>query len=162
MAFDIDGLLSLWSQDPGSDAEAAAAFGAFYTDPVVVNGNPVSLTDLVTRGATLRATFSDLRREILDVCEAGDKVAVAFRMTGHQTGVLATAAGPLPPTGSGDHAPRHRHPHPDRRPDQQRLDGRGRDGCPCRRRRRTPRRHGVAVHGCRPTVPAEPATSRCW
>ncbi|HTE71893.1 MAG TPA: ester cyclase [Actinomycetes bacterium] len=99
MAFDIDGLLSLWFQDPGSDAEAAAAFGAFYTDPVVVNGKPVSLTDLVTRGAALRATFSDLRREILDVCEAGDKVAVAFRMTGHQTGVLATAAGPLPPTG---------------------------------------------------------------
>ena len=99
MAFDIEGLLALWSTEPGSAAEAAAAFGEFYTDPVVVNGTPVSLADLVARGAALRATLTDLRREILDVCEAGDKVAVAFRMTGRQTGVLATAAGPLPPTG---------------------------------------------------------------
>jgi predicted ester cyclase len=99
MAFDIEGLLTLWSRGPGSDAEAAAAFGMFYTDPVVVNGNPVSLTDLVTRGAALRETLTDLRREVLDVCEAGDKVAVAFRMTGRHTGVLATAAGSLPPTG---------------------------------------------------------------
>ena len=99
MAFDIEGLLALWSTEPGSDAEAAAAFGEFYTDPVVVNGTPVSLVDLVARGAALRATLTDLRREILDVCESGDKVAVAFRLTGRQTGVLATAAGPLRPTG---------------------------------------------------------------
>jgi predicted ester cyclase len=99
MAFDIEGLLAVWSEEPGSEAEAAAALSAFYTDPVVVNGTPITIPDLVTRGAALRASFTDLRREILDVCESGDKVAVAFRMSGRQTGVLTTGAGPLAPTG---------------------------------------------------------------
>ena len=92
-------LLNLWSQEPGSPDEAARAFRELYTDPVVVNGTPLTVADLVARGAALRETLTDLHREILDVCESGDKVAVAFRMSGRQTGVLATAAGPLAPTG---------------------------------------------------------------
>jgi ketosteroid isomerase-like protein len=36
---------------------------------------------------------------VLDVCDAGDKVAVAFRLSGRQVGPMGTAAGVLPPTG---------------------------------------------------------------
>jgi hypothetical protein len=36
---------------------------------------------------------------MLDVVDGGGKVALAFRLRGRQVGVLATSAGPLPPTG---------------------------------------------------------------
>jgi predicted ester cyclase len=95
MTLDIDELLTLWSQ-PHEDP--AAAFARMYTDPVTVNGAPLGIADLVLRADALRAAFADLRREVLDVCETGDKVAVAFRMTGRHVGPLVTSAGVLPPT----------------------------------------------------------------
>jgi hypothetical protein len=103
MSFDIAGLLDLWST-PYEDHDAAlAAFGAWYADPVTINGTPVSLDALADRADEVRGSFSEVRREILDVSEQpterGSKVAVAFRMGGRHTGVLGTAAGPLAPTG---------------------------------------------------------------
>ena len=99
MAFDIEALLDLWTGLPTDAAEAADAFRALYTDPVVVNGATVAAGDLVARAQALQRTFQPLRREVLDVCDAGDKVAVAFRLGGRQIGPLSTAAGVLPPTG---------------------------------------------------------------
>lgn len=102
MAFDIEGLLDLWSTPHRDRAAAEAAFAAWYADPVVINGTPMTIADLVSRAEQVRHTFTDLEREVLDVCEQaterGAKVAVAFRMSGRQTGPLGTAAGVLPPT----------------------------------------------------------------
>jgi ketosteroid isomerase-like protein len=99
MGFDIDGLLELWSGEAVHRRDAEEAFRAFYTDPVTVNGAALAVADLVARGVALQATFEQMSREVLDVCQTGDKVAVAFRMWGTQTGPLATSAGVLEPTG---------------------------------------------------------------
>ena len=99
MAFDIEGLMRLWT-DPGLSGPAAQdAFRAFYTDPVIVNGKPLSAADLAERAAGMRQTFTDLNREMLDVCESENRFAVAFRLSGRQTGTLATSAGNLEATG---------------------------------------------------------------
>ena len=99
MAFDIEALLDLWTELPADRAVAAEAFRALYTDPVVVNGTALTADDLVVRAHALQQTFDRVRREVLDVCDAGDKVAVAFRLSGRQVGPLNTAAGVLAPTG---------------------------------------------------------------
>ena len=99
MTLDIDALLNLWTRPHATPAAAARAFAELYTDPVLINGAPMRTGDLVARAAALRTTFPELRREVLDVCEAGEKVAVAFRMTGRQVGPWTTSAGVLPPTG---------------------------------------------------------------
>ncbi|WP_127126039.1 ester cyclase [Georgenia sp. SYP-B2076] len=100
MAFDVEGLMRLWT-DPGLSGPAAVeAFRRFYTDPVTVNGTPLSAADLAARAAGIRGTFADLRRELLEVCEGEDRVAVAFRLSGRQTGRLATSAGTLEATGA--------------------------------------------------------------
>ena len=100
MSFDIAGLLRLWTEPlPDDDGAAAAAFRAVYTDPVVVNGAPVTAADLVTRARTMQAALERPDREVLGVVEAGDSVAVAFRLAGRQVGALQTPVGSVPPTG---------------------------------------------------------------
>lgn len=99
MAFDLEGLLDLWTALPADPGAAADAFRARYTDPVVVNGAMLTADDLVVRAHALQKTFSRVRREVLDVCETDAKVAVAFRLSGRQVGPLTTAAGVLAPTG---------------------------------------------------------------
>jgi ketosteroid isomerase-like protein len=105
MAFDVDGLLRLWTDPlPDDDAAAAEAFREVYTDPVRVNGADLTAADLVARARALQRTFEEPEREVLDVVEGdvieGDgKVALAFRLGGRQVGPLSTAAGPLAPTG---------------------------------------------------------------
>jgi|SRR4051812_44984179 predicted ester cyclase len=99
MSFDVERLLRLWSEPLGEDDAAMAAFRELYTDPVSVNGAPVSAAGLVDRARGLQGVFDGLERTVLDVVEAGGKVAVAFRMRGRQVGELATSAGPLPATG---------------------------------------------------------------
>ena len=98
MAFDIEALLDLWTRLPADPVAAADAFRTLYTDPVVVNGATLHADDLVARARSLQQTFSGMDREVLDVCDAGDKVAVAFRLSGRQVGPLGTSAGALPPT----------------------------------------------------------------
>ena len=99
MAFDVDGLLRLWTSPLPPAGEAEAAFREYYTDPVRVNGALLTASDLVARARAMQATFEDPEREVLDLVETGDKVAVAFRMRGKQVGPLATSAGLLQPTG---------------------------------------------------------------
>ena len=99
MPFDVERLLRLWSEPLGDDDAAAAAFREIYADPVSVNGAPVSAAELVARARRLQGVFEGLERDVLDVVEAGGKVAVAFRMRGRHVGELATSAGPLPATG---------------------------------------------------------------
>lgn len=99
MSFDVQALLDLWTEPPRSDSEAAEAFRRLYTDPVPVNGTALSAADLVERARSLQRTFDDVHREVLEVCDAGTTVAVAFRLEGRQVGPLATSAGILEPTG---------------------------------------------------------------
>jgi predicted ester cyclase len=99
MAFDVDRLLGLWSDPPPDDAAAAAAFRELYTDPVSVNGSPVTAAGLVARARALQGVFDGVDRQVLDVVDTGGKVAVAFRLSGRQVGTLSTSAGPVPPTG---------------------------------------------------------------
>ena len=47
----------------------------------------------------MQGTFDERDNEVLDIVEAGDKVAVAFRMGGQQVGPFPTALGLLPATG---------------------------------------------------------------
>jgi ketosteroid isomerase-like protein len=100
MRFDINAMMRLWSDPlPDSDQEAVAAFRELYTDPVVVNRAELTAADLVARARAVHRTFDRLDNEILDVVQAEDKVAVAFRMSGRQVGPLATTLGPLRPGG---------------------------------------------------------------
>jgi predicted ester cyclase len=66
---------------------------------VTVNGTELTAFDLVMRARAVQGTFDEAEHEVLDVVEAGDKVAVAFRMGGRQVGPLNTTLGALPPTG---------------------------------------------------------------
>ncbi len=96
---DVERLLELWT-DPLPDGPAAEdAFRALYTDPVTVNGASLTAADLVARARAVQGTFERVQREVVSVVDDGDRVAVAFRMSGRQIGPLATSAGSLPPTG---------------------------------------------------------------
>ena len=76
MARNLQPILELWTQPvPADDATAARAFTKLYTDPVRVNGSPISARDMV------------------------EHTAIAFRQTGRHTGPLPTALGEVPPTG---------------------------------------------------------------
>jgi ketosteroid isomerase-like protein len=99
MSYDVGALLDLWTSPPADDAAAAAAFRRLYTDPVRVNGTALTAQDLVARARRLRATFEDPVREVLDVVQDGDKVAVAFRLTGRHVGPLGSQLGPVAATG---------------------------------------------------------------
>jgi hypothetical protein len=100
MAFDVQRLLRLWTDPlPADDAAAAAAFAEMYSDPVTVNGARLTAADLVARARTMQAALERPEREVLGVVDAGDSVAVAFRLAGRQMGPLETPAGRLPPTG---------------------------------------------------------------
>jgi predicted ester cyclase len=100
MSFDVHGLLRLWSDPlPQDEREAAAAFRAFYSDPVRVNDVPLTAADLVARARSLQTAFEDAERRIVDLVEADGKVVIAFRMRGRQVGPLATSLGDIPATG---------------------------------------------------------------
>jgi ketosteroid isomerase-like protein len=100
MAFDIDALFDLWSTPlPSSRDEAVDLLRSVYADPVTVNGVPLSADELVARVRMVQGTFDSRDNQVLDVVEAGDKVAVAFRMGGVHVGPLATALGLFPGTG---------------------------------------------------------------
>jgi ketosteroid isomerase-like protein len=100
MGFDVDAMMRLWSEPlADSDEEAAAVFRQLYADPVVVNGTELRAVDLVNRARAMQRTFDRRDIEVLDVVQAEDRVAVAFRMSGLQVGPLATTLGALPPSG---------------------------------------------------------------
>ena len=63
-------LFALWTVPPDRHDDPHAAFGALYTDPVVINGAPVALADLVDRARALHNAFDDHVIEIVDRVEA--------------------------------------------------------------------------------------------
>jgi len=99
MAFDVEKLLRLWTNPLPDGPAAEDAFRTLYTDPVVVNGGSLTAADMVARARALQQVFEAPEREVLDVAEGGNKVAVAFRLTGTQIGPFGTSAGVLQPTG---------------------------------------------------------------
>jgi hypothetical protein len=100
MPFDVERLLRLWTEPlPADDDVSAARFREVYVDPVTVNGTPVTALDLVARARVMQGALEEPEREVLAVVDAGDAVAVAFRLSGRQIGPLDTSAGRLPATG---------------------------------------------------------------
>lgn len=94
-----DELFALWSQSPDLLDDPVAAFGRLYTDPVTINGTPMSLEDLVARARALHAAFSGHEMEIVDRIESPGKLAIAFRHRAKHTGPWQTPMGEQPPTG---------------------------------------------------------------
>jgi predicted ester cyclase len=92
-------LFELWSSPPDSNADPLAAFGAVYADPVLINGAPTSLTDLLARARALHGAFSDHQIDIVDRVVQPGKLAIAFRHTATHTGPWTTPMGQIAPTG---------------------------------------------------------------
>jgi hypothetical protein len=99
MADVVERVMALWQHLPDDDGAARAAFAEVYAEQVVVNGAEVSLDRLLARARALQAALSDLRHELLERVEAGDKLAIAFRLHGRHTGPLPTAIGEAPASG---------------------------------------------------------------
>jgi predicted ester cyclase len=99
MTFDPTALLDLWTRPRPDIAKAVEDFRRVYTDPVTVNGSALTAEDLVQRAIALQGAFADVHREILQVCDAGTSVALAFRLEGRHVGPLSTSAGVLPASG---------------------------------------------------------------
>jgi predicted ester cyclase len=62
----------------------------------------ISLRGVDQLGQLLRAYFAafpDLRHEVIDFVEAGEKIALELRVGGTHTGTMQTPNGPIPPTG---------------------------------------------------------------
>jgi hypothetical protein len=92
--------MPLWAEPvPADDDEARAAFAAVYTDPVIVNGHPAPVGELVRRARMLQGALSDIRQELLAEVDTGDRCAFAFRLSGRHTGPLDTPCGPVPASG---------------------------------------------------------------
>ena len=54
MSFDANGLLDLWTRPIADEEAARAAFAGWYMDPVMINGAPMALADLVRRAVACR------------------------------------------------------------------------------------------------------------
>ena len=92
-------LFDLWRVPPGEHGDPVSAFGRLYADPVLINGEPMPVVDLVARAAALHAAFTDHVIEIVDRVAAPGKLTVAFRHTARHTGLWRTPLGDLPATG---------------------------------------------------------------
>ena len=95
----VERLLALWTDLPADDETAVAAFRQFYTDPVQINGTPMTAAELVGRARSLHAAFADLRLEVIDRFDAPGRAVVVHRQTGRHVGPLPTPLGDVPATG---------------------------------------------------------------
>ena len=100
MSFDVSALLDLWTRPHPDPAAGVDAFRQLYTDPVRVNGADLTCAELLQRAYALQGALADVERTVLEVCDAGDQVAVAFRLSGRHVGPLGTSAGMLAAIGS--------------------------------------------------------------
>ena len=96
-------LMDLWTVPPDERPDPRGAFAEVYADPVVINGEPLSVDDIVARARALHAAFSDHTIEIVQQFREGEQLAVAFRHTARHTGVWATPLGSREPTGATVH-----------------------------------------------------------
>jgi predicted ester cyclase len=95
----VEHLSRLWAQPLPAGADAVAAFGELYTDPVRINGSDVPLTGLVERARGLQRAFDGLRMELLDVVETPDRLVIAFLQRARHVGPLELPLGPVAATG---------------------------------------------------------------
>lgn len=51
-------LFALWRVPPDTLGDPLEAFGALYSDPVLINGAPMSVADLVARARALHVAFT--------------------------------------------------------------------------------------------------------
>ena len=91
--------MDLWSSPPDARADPAADFAALYTDPVTINGAPMSVADLVARARALHVAFADHEIELVERIAEPGKLAIAFRHTARHVGPWSTPLGELAPTG---------------------------------------------------------------
>jgi hypothetical protein len=90
----LERLLDLWTEPAGDDVQTRDRFAACYADPVVINGDPLALDDLIARARMLQTGLADVRRTVLDVVESPARLAFAFRLHGRHVGPLPTPLGP--------------------------------------------------------------------
>ncbi len=92
----VDRAVRLWTESlPAGDA-AVEAFRSAYADPVVINGTDVSVAALVERARGAQAALADLRIEVVDRFDAGDRSAVAFRQSGRHVAAMPGPDGTAP------------------------------------------------------------------
>ena len=96
---DLDALLGLWEIPPSERDDPVGDFAALYADPVLINGVPTPVVDLVARATALHRAFRDPATELLDVVREGSKIAFAFRRTATHVGAWPTPLGEVAPTG---------------------------------------------------------------
>jgi predicted ester cyclase len=96
---DLDALLGLWETSPAERDDPIGDFSALYADPVLINGVPTRVADLVARATALNRAFHDSSTELLDVVTEGSKIAFAFRRTGTHVDTWSTPLGDVPATG---------------------------------------------------------------
>jgi predicted ester cyclase len=89
----------LWTEPVGDRVAARAAFAQVYADPLVVNGQPMTVPQLVDRAQALQQAFEGLSMQIVDQVETSDRLVIAFIMRGRHVGPYASALGDIPPTG---------------------------------------------------------------
>jgi hypothetical protein len=94
-----DELFALWTSPPDTLDDPVARFAELYADPVVVNGAPMPVVDLVARARGLHEAFDEHEIEIVDRIESPGKLAIAFRHRARHAGPWQTPMGVLPPTG---------------------------------------------------------------
>jgi hypothetical protein len=92
-------LLRLWTEPVGDGFAATAAFSAVYADPLVVNGTPMTVAQLVDRARSLQKSFDGLSMHIVDQINTSDRLVIAFLMRGRHVGPYASPMGTIPPTG---------------------------------------------------------------
>jgi hypothetical protein len=89
----------LWTEPVGDGPAASAAFAAVYADPLVVNGMPMTVAQLVDRARSLQQAFEGLSMQVVDQIDTSDRLVIAFLMRGRHVGPYASPLGTIPPTG---------------------------------------------------------------
>jgi ketosteroid isomerase-like protein len=95
----VERVVRLWTKPVPASDEALAAFREAYTDPVVVNGVEVPVTDLVARARALQRALADLRIELIEHVEAPGRIVIVFWQRGRHVGPLETPLGVIEGTG---------------------------------------------------------------
>jgi predicted ester cyclase len=93
-------LFALWAVPPDDGDDPTADFGELYADPVLINGVPISVPDLVARARALHSAFTEHDMRIVERIAEPGKLAIAFRHTARHTGPWSTPMGVLEPTGT--------------------------------------------------------------
>ena len=95
----VERALALWDDGVAEQDDAVERFGDVYTDPVVVNGVPMSLEDLTARAAGMASAFADRRTTVHDVVEGDGFVAFSFEIRARHVGRWVGLAATVPPSG---------------------------------------------------------------